>query len=264
MSRGRVVALVAGLVVVVAAVVVAAMFLRRDTTTVIGADQARTAATTTTAPSALTTSVNTVAPSARAGSVVYVYSMSGFEAIDALMGARHDYPAQTYLTVQPGGCGELWRWQAIDERWSSWDVCDPEQVTVAGFDSFNRWFGVDDLQQYRCDDPAPYLPPAPDVATWTFACATGEITQATTAEVLGTETLDVGGTPVDTIHVHYTDTLSGGSTGGSETDRWFRLEDPLVVKEVGSTASASQSPIGTVNYTEEYEMTLQSLDPLAP
>lgn len=267
MSRRRLVALLVGLGVVVAGVAVVLVLLRNDTTTVIDANRARAVATTTTSQPTIAGSSTTAAfnpvPAGGDDVVVYAYELSGFEAVDALAGARHDYPAATYLTVQSGGCGELWRWQAIEERWSSWEVCDPQHVTVAGFDSFNRWFGVADLQQYRCDDPAPYLPPAADVETWTFACSTENITQATTAEVVGTETLDVGGIPVETIHIHYTDTLSGDSTGGSETDRWFRLDEPLVVREVGSTASASPSPIGTVNYTEEYGISLQSLDPLS-
>ena len=38
--------------------------------------------------------------------------------------------------------------------------------------------------------------------------------------------------------------------------------DALLVKEVGSTTSASSSAIGAVNYTEEYEIVLQTLDPM--
>ena len=81
--------------------------------------------------------------------------------------------------------------------------------------------------------------------------------------MVGTEALDIGGDQVDTIHIHYVDTLSGDSTGGSETDRWIRVGAPLVVKEVSSTASAADSPIGTVNYTEEYTITLEALDPMS-
>jgi hypothetical protein len=268
MSRRTLVIVVAGALVVVAGVVIVVVltFMKNDTTA-IDVDQARAAATSTTTSSPGTASTvaaggTPTTPTAGGDAIVYVYDMSGHEEIDALMGARHEYPAQTYLTVQNGGCGQVWRWQAIEERWSSWEVCDPQTVTVAGFDSFNKWFGVEDLEDYRCGDGAPYLPPSPDTDTWTFVCATDAIEQDTTAEVVGMETLDVGGQQVDTLHIHYTDTLSGDSAGGSEEDRWFRVDDPLLVKEVASTASSSTSPIGTVHYTEEYEMTLQSLEPL--
>ncbi len=266
MSRRRIVLALVGVAVIATGAVVVVSLLRDTTTTVIDANQARDVArtTTTSPPGGGSTSPAPAGVTEPQGSddvVVYAYTMSGHEEIDALAGARHDYPAETYLTVQEGGCGQVWRWQAIEERWSSWEVCDPQAVTVAGFDSFNRWFGVDDLQQYRCDPPAPYLPPAADTTSWTFTCATEDITQETTAEVVGLETLDIGGEDVATLHVHYTDTLTSSSTGGSETDRWFRLDDPLVVKETGSTSSASSSPIGTVNYAEEYEITLEALEP---
>jgi hypothetical protein len=255
-------------VIVVVGVVAVFVVLTRDSTTVLDVDEARAAATTTTVASSDVTGTTMVGgtpttPAVGGNLVVYVYEMSGFEAIDALTGAKHEYPSETYLTIQSGGCGQIWRWQAIEERWSSWEVCDPVQLTVAGFDSFNKWFGVEDLQHYRCDESASYLPPSPDTDTWSFVCSTEDIQQTTAAEVIGTETLDVGDQQVDTIHIHYVDTLTGNSTGGSETERWVRLDDPLVIKEVGSTASASNSPIGTVNYTEQYEMNLESLDPLS-
>jgi hypothetical protein len=258
MSRRTVVLALVGLGVVVAGAFAVVSLLRDTTTTVLDADRARDVAVSTTTVAGASSTM-----AAGNGDVtVYAYAMAGHEEIDALAGARHDYPDETYLTIRDGGCGELWRWQAIEERWSSWEVCDPQQVTVAGFDSFTHWFGVDDLEQYRCDPVASYLPPSPDTTTWTFTCGTDDISQETTAEVVGVETLDVGGVAVDTLHVHYTDTLSGSSSGGGETDRWFRLSDPLVIKEIGATSSASTSLIGTVHYTEEYEIALTSLQPL--
>lgn len=195
------------------------------------------------------------------GDGVFVYDTTGWESVDALTGARHDYPPITYLTVSPGGCGELQRWQALQERWSEWEVCDPVAVTLAGVESYHYWFGVEDVQQYRCDPPAPYLPPGPDVTTWTFVCSTGERSEETTVEVVETEQVDVGGEAVETIHLRYTSSLSGGSTGGSTTDRWFRAADGLLVQETGTTNSTTSSAIGTVRYTEEYTITLRSLQP---
>lgn len=254
-------------VVVVLAAVMVVRALTKNDTTAIDVDQARAAATmTSSAPSGATATstagVTPTIPETSGDVVVYVYEMSGHDEIDALAGAKHEYPPETYLTIRQGGCGQVWRWQGIEERWSAWEVCDPQELTVAGFDSFNKWFGIEDLQQYRCDGPVSYLPPSPDKDTWTFACSTESIRQETTAELVGMETLDIGGEAVDTVRIHYTDTLSGDSTGGSETDRWVRLDDPLVVKEIGATTSASTSLIGTVTYTEEYEITLRSLEPL--
>lgn len=262
-----------GLGAVVVGVLVVFMLVGGNATTALDADQARAEAavtTTSSAPASPEARVSTTSRAPEATTVpadgeiaLYSYRTVGFEAIDALTGARHDYPAETFLTVRTGGCGQILRWQAIEERWTSWEVCDPQRLTVAGYESFHRWFGVDDLEHYRCDDLAPYLPPSPEATTWTFVCSTEERAEETSVDVIGTETLDVDGQKAEALHLRYTSTLSGGSTGGSVTDRWFRSDDRLLLKEVGSTASATSSPIGTVNYTEEYEIALEALDPVS-
>ncbi len=70
---------------------------------------------------------------------LYLYATDGFESTDALVGSRHDYPAQTYITIQPGGCGTLVRWQALEERWDEWDFC--ADGSLAGWQGYHEWFG---------------------------------------------------------------------------------------------------------------------------
>lgn len=257
MSRRGMAGLVLG-GVAVAAVVVALLVVRDDTTTVIDAAEARAAAASTEASGSVTT-----AAAARDGTTVYVYDTTGYEEVDALAGARHDYPPETFVTVQPGGCGDVFRWQAIEERWATWEVCDVQRLEVSRIESFHRWFGVDDVQRYECTPPASYLPPSPSTDTWTFTCVAADRTEETSATAVDLETLVVDGQDVDALHVRFTTTLTGDSTGGSVIDRWFG-SDGLLLREVSSTASASRSAIGTVNYIEEYEITLRSLQPVTP
>ena len=193
--------------------------------------------------------------------LVYEYKTTGYEEIDALGGARHNYPEQTFLTIRPGGCGQILRWQAIEERWTSWEVCDPDRMTVGNVDSFHSWFGVADLQQYQCPEAAAYLPATADVTEWTFTCSADNRAEETTATVVGVETVEIGGIGVETLHVRFTTVLSGESTGSDETERWFAIDESLLVKEVSTTHSASTSLIGTVEYTEHYEIVLEDLSP---
>ena len=98
----------------------------RDTTTPVSAEEVvqeageRTTSTVpTTAPptTATPTTGTTAAPATTATPVdgtgfdvgtapgdpgLYVYATLGFEEIDALGGARHDYPSETFITIQPG------------------------------------------------------------------------------------------------------------------------------------------------------------------
>jgi hypothetical protein len=53
---------------------------------------------------------------------VYVYASRGFDSVDALTGARHDYPAQTTVTVTTEGCGVRVRWNTVRERWDEWFI----------------------------------------------------------------------------------------------------------------------------------------------
>ena len=46
---------------------------------------------------------------------LYTYATTGFEYTDALAGSRHDYPARTYLTIQPGAAAN---WSG-GRHWSS-------------------------------------------------------------------------------------------------------------------------------------------------
>ncbi len=38
------------------------------------------------------------------------------EEVDALVGSRHAYPSESTITVRPGGCGVLMRWDVLEER----------------------------------------------------------------------------------------------------------------------------------------------------
>ena len=139
MRRTVVIALLLGLGVLAATAVL--FLVGNEETTVVKPEELAAPAT--------TTSGSPAAAAADDGAVVYLYKTVGHEEIDALTGARHDYPDETYLTIRPGGCGQVFRWQAIEQRWTAWEVCDPELLSVAGVDSFHQWYGVDDLQQYR-------------------------------------------------------------------------------------------------------------------
>jgi hypothetical protein len=246
-----------GLGVVIAATSLA--LARRNTITAIDRSEAQAVATATSVATAASTA--TTATEQAGELVVYEYGTTGYEEIDALGGAEHTYPEQTFLTIRPGGCGQIYRWQAIEERWTSWEVCDPGRMTIGKVDSFHSWFGSDDLQQYRCPVSTAYLPP-PGITEWTFTCSAEDRAEETTATVIGDETIDIGGVGIETQHIRFATVLSGESTGTRVIDRWFAIDEPLLVKEVSSTESDSTSLLGTVHYTEQYEMLLEDLSPV--
>jgi len=194
---------------------------------------------------------------------LYEYATTGYETTDALGGSRHDYPGRTYLTIQPGGCGTLVRWEALQQRWDEWDYCPDGRL--AGRRNYHEWFTIGNLEVWACSPP---IPGSGEVGeAWTGACtrAVGTNVEAgadnTRYEVVGYETLIVGGEEVETLHLRTTAAGTGGSESADTTDVWVLPGTRLIVRQAAVGSSVSQSRIGPVHYYEEYEIALVSLYP---
>jgi hypothetical protein len=191
---------------------------------------------------------------------LYVYETTGHETTDALGGGRHDYPAETYLTIVPGGCGTLVRWQALAERWTEWEICD--DGTLAGWESYHEWFGVGNLDDWTCPAPPPVIGEPGE--SWPAICAEEGRTQSMRFDVVGLETLVVGGEEVETLHVRQTDASTGDTDGEGTADVWILPGTLLVVQRVAGSVSVTESRIGPVRYAEEYRLKLTSMTPRHP
>jgi hypothetical protein len=194
---------------------------------------------------------------------VYSYTTTGYETTDALAGGRHDYPATTYLTIQPGGCGELVRWQPLEERYEEWEFC--ADGTMRGFISFHEWFRVANTDVWQCPAPAPVQ--GETGAAWTTECTraggeeTGQASKTLAYEVLGLEAVTIGGEPVQALHVRITGVERGSTRGTSVSEMWFLPGTNLPVRWVEQRDTTSDSRIGEVSYSEHFEAMLTSLRP---
>jgi hypothetical protein len=193
----------------------------------------------------------------------YKYATTGYETTDALAGAQHDYPAETYLTIQPGGCGTLVRWQPLEQRYEEWDYC-PDGL-MAGWDSYHEWFQIANTDEWECPEPAPVQ--GEPGSSWSIECSRPETSNAAAAvevviyDVVGYESLTVGAEEVQTLHVHATVVGTGGSVATGETDTWYLVGTHLPVRRVVVYDSTTDSRIGAVEYNEQAEIRLTSLLP---
>jgi hypothetical protein len=192
---------------------------------------------------------------------VFVYETTGFEEVSALGGRRHDYPAESFITVEAADCGVAMRWQVLEERWAEWRFCDGS-VTPITYDVFNQWFGRKELGQFTCTEPAAAgLEPG---TSWEIECISSstDTTEVFRYLVEGTETLTVDGEDVETVHLRMMSDTTGRTTGGMTVDEW-RLADGgwPIVKRIAIDDSVTSSPIGPVTYHEEYTIVLRSLEP---
>ena len=194
---------------------------------------------------------------------LYVYATTGYESTDALAGARHDYPAETYLTIQPGGCGTLVRWQPLGQRYEEWNYCPDGRM--AGWDEFREWFRIGNTDRWECPEPVEVQ--GEPGASWVVECRkaaseeAGAATQVNKFEVVGYEPLVVGEQEVVTLHVRVTTVGTGGSASTGRQDTWYLVGTPLPVRRVIVHDSITDSRIGAVQYHEEAEIRLTSLRP---
>lgn len=230
------------------------------TTTAISVDQAiedfRGSATT--PPAAPPTTV----PPAEPAPGVYSYTTSGGDAVDALGGASHTYPATTTITVTsaPDGCTTQ-RWTAAAERWDETTTCPVGAgLQVQRFVAFHRFFGSDDTETYTCDGDPRSLD-APAGTAWTARCVSGDDTSIYHGSVVATETAAIAGRTLSVQHV--VETIDDGDSRDTQrTETWYLAGTDLVVRRVSDIATTEGSPIGDVHYTEHYEISLASLQPL--
>lgn len=241
MSKGRWIFVVGALVVVVAT----GWLLLQDTTTPVAAG-------------AVQGQFGGEAGSSPGDPGVYRYSTSGFEEIDALSGARHEYPDETFMTITAGGCGPVVRWDALAERWIDWEHCGPN-LAVTASSAYHEWFGIPDLETEVCVEPRPITGTAGE--TKMTVCDADGLLETYEITIVGLEVLDVGGVPIETTYLRRTSSLSGGSTGTAQVDVWRATGTALVVRMEVVRRSVTSSAIGDVTYVEEFVLELVGLIP---
>ena len=262
---------------------VLADFRANSSSTTAPADTTTTAGTTTPPSTSAGASATSAAPGTTAATTttqpaalpigVYVYTTSGDEGVNALGGDEHPYPATTTMTVTDSGEGCVTiRWDALDQRWDLAQYCwQPDGWRLAARTTFHSFFQQSDEREFTCTPQSLQLPAEPAAGdTFTASCnspgtgQSGASSEDTTATVVGFEQLQVGDDTVDTVHVKYDTVIAGQSSGSDTVERWYARDVPmLLVREVRSGVTNSETAIGTVRYDEQYELTLQALAPLS-
>ncbi|GAC1479870.1 MAG: hypothetical protein NVS1B12_17490 [Acidimicrobiales bacterium] len=194
---------------------------------------------------------------------VYVYATSGHEDVSVAGGARHDYPAQTTITVTATPCGRDLRWDALAQRWDVLATCmSGSQVDLATYTTHHEFFSVRDERTYSCP-PGTAIRPATTTpgASGHGQCSTAGATSTVESSVRGVDNIVVGTVAVPALHVHIVQILTGQTSGTRTTDAWFALSNDLLVRSDTTVNGRSKTPIGESNYFEVANLTLTSLTP---
>ena len=207
----------------------------------------------------------TAAGSTPAASGVYRYATTGFESVSALGGTTHHYPPRSTITVTDAPCGMALRWDVLRTRSVTWRVCAAPAgggaQRLAGWSERHQFFGQDDATDWTCP-VAVWLPAHGAVGgARPYRCDGGDTVQRGTLSVVGTETLDVGGVHVRSVHVLIAQDDAGAARGRIREERWLERETGLPLRMRYRVRSANDSPVGDVTFTEEYDLRLLSLEP---
>jgi hypothetical protein len=194
---------------------------------------------------------------------VYVYATAGSEEVDALDGARHEYPPLTTVTIRHQGCGMSFRWDALVQRWDERVTCPADAGDeVKTFSSRHEFFGFADQKDLTFEPGnLTCLASASTGTAWTFRGSGSGTTVNGRGEVVGRPTIRVGGQDVETVRIRVVVRSEGNARGRSHRDSWLRATDCLLVRESARTNSMADSPLGPVRYTENYELRLKTLTP---
>lgn len=193
---------------------------------------------------------------------VYRYATSGHEQVDALGGARHDYPAESAVTYRRGGCGDEDRWQPLKERYSSNTVCRGTHGLEARVSVQRRqFFGQSEEQDLVCAPGLLLVPDQPRPGhVSSGSCQSDDTVIRLSITLRDVSPMTVGGRRVEVVHVTVDASLTGSTRGTTHREEWFTRQG-LLVRGTSTTETDRDTSAGVVHYSEVYDLRLDSLDP---
>jgi hypothetical protein len=194
---------------------------------------------------------------------VYVFDTKGYEQTNAVGGARHDYPAQTTITVQHTGCGWSSRWQPLEERWEQWQFCTTtSDLTTTHLTIYHEFFHQKQQQDFDCPPGSVVNPAQPKPGErWSFTCTSPNAASANTITVLDTNPISIGGQSVPAVHARIDSRLTGSNDGTQVQEQWLDPATGLLFRRIVDNDVMADSPFGRVHYEEHYTMQITSTAP---
>ena len=203
---------------------------------------------------------------------VYQYRGSGTDALSTPPKQQTEGPDMpATVTHRADGCWTL-RIDYHSNHWQSWDYCTVDgRLEEQGGTTFQRWdFGVfvnESTSTFACETAIAVRPDAEPGDEWSQTCSsvpTADTVASTSTgpyRFVGSETMTIGGTPVEAVHYHRERTMSGGQRGTERADVWFDSSTGLPLRNERHISVDTDTVIGVTTYTEDADFELVSLTP---
>lgn len=211
----------------------------------------------------------------RPPSGVYSYEGDGTEHLSFLSTDQSQGPTIPGTVTYSGD--KCWTFQIEYNSYhrQQWDWCVDDGTLVERGGTTNQQFDfvafkVDETSRFTCDPPVVVVdlgarPGAVEPSHCRGVSETSDAVVRTdgTIRFVGTETVDVGGTGVPSLHYRFDRELTGDQTGTEQVDMWFAAASGLPVRNSRdiNVESPAPSPLDSVTYTERGEWHLTSLTP---
>jgi hypothetical protein len=196
---------------------------------------------------------------------VYVYRTLGGEGLSLPNGDRA-YPNRTTMTVTPSPCGVIVQWAAIVEHSEQYEEClgPGGSITMVSSSVTETFFGVQTRDTVTCSPGAYLRPPTLTVGErWTFACTEPQEQWRGSGQLIGIQPVAVGRDRIMALHTRIVVDFTGKEEGTNPSDYWFALDDSRLLAWRGSVdVSQGSSPLGSVDYHEQYDLALIAATPV--
>lgn len=193
---------------------------------------------------------------------VYRYRTSGGEKL-SFGGIARSFPDATEMIVTDRSCATV-QWEPLRQHVEGMVLCQHRgALELTSTNSFEQIAGSTDTTVIDCPAGTYLLPPRPRPGErWATVCWSGHQRVTASGQVLGAATVAVGHQQVPALHVRLTLHFAGNEVGANPNDFWL-APDGLILRQKEEVDLAQQAgPLGTVHYSEQMAVTLESLQPM--
>jgi hypothetical protein len=129
--------------------------------------------------------------------------------------------------------------------------------------SYEQIAGTATTSVIDCPAGTYFVPPHAVVGQkWHTTCHSPGETVVFSGQVLGSSSIEVGGSQVPALHTSLSLTFSGSQSGTNPNSYWISRQNGLILRQQ-ETVDVSQKagPLGQVHYTEQMAIALDSVAP---
>ncbi|KAA0234867.1 MAG: hypothetical protein EDR02_07630 [Actinobacteria bacterium] len=204
---------------------------------------------------------------------LYVYAGEGTERISFPPHSQEDGEQMPASVVHNADGCWTFKIDYNEWHWQDWLFCpDEDRMMETVGHTFQKWdfvaFTIENLSTFECEPPNAMIDPHAEPGdSWTQSCVgtneqvPGSTTTSGSYELVGTETLTVGDEEVQAYHYRQERQITGAQDGSQQSDWWFSTANGLPLKTIRGLVVDTDSPLGTITYTEDGTYELTSLAP---